>query len=212
MLVNPVSSAPMKPQLTKMKPFIHSTIKRSIKYAIICLSLVFTCAVCQVQSNSKTLDQTSKSVNQSEDYKNVTNVTSLQSIKIPFTSCGGNIHQVRVIGCHKNMLPCQMLRGSVSIIQVDFTVPFDSRSLWADFRGRTGPSLVPVYVSMNGFHKDACSGHGITCPVKKGTRQTYTYEITVDHTVPNLKTDAMWRLTDYWGYTVACFKTDINIS
>lgn len=105
-----------------------------------------------------------------------------------------------------------MLRGSVSKIQVDFTVPFDARSLYADFRGRTGPSLIPVYVSMNGFHKDACTGHGITCPVKKGTRQTYTYEMIVDHTVPNLKTDAMWRLTDYWGYTVACFKTDIIIS
>lgn len=105
-----------------------------------------------------------------------------------------------------------MVRGSVGRVEVDFTAPFDARSLYADVRGRTGPSLVPVYVPLAGLHKEACIGHGITCPVKRGSRQTYIYEMIVDHSLPNMKTDAIWKLTDYWGFTVACFKTDINIS
>lgn len=186
-----------------MDSVIYLTIKCNIKFTIIYLSFLFTYTLCQVQSSTVSGDV-------SEILSNSTNV-AFDSIKVPFTSCGGNVHQVRASGCHKNTLPCQILRGSVGKIQVDFTVPFDARSLYADFRGRTGTSLIPVYVSLSGFHKDACSGHGITCPVKKGTRQTYVYEMLVDNKVPNLKTDAMWRLTDYWGYTLACFKSDINI-
>ena len=134
------------------------------------------------------------------------------SLKIPFESCGGNVLEVRAFGCENNILPCKMTRGSTGRVEVDFVPPFDARSLYADVRGRTGSDLIPVYLPLMGFHKEACIGHGITCPVSKNSRQTYNYEMLVDYNMPSLRTDAIWRLSDYWGFTVACFKVDIHIS
>lgn len=134
------------------------------------------------------------------------------SIKIPFQSCGGQVLDVRAFGCENRTLPCQMTRGTTGKVEVDFVAPFDARSLYADVRGRTGTDLIPVYLPLVGFHKEACIGHGISCPVKRNTRQTYNYEMLVDYSMPSLHTDAIWRLTDYWGFTVACFKVDIHIS
>ena len=105
-----------------------------------------------------------------------------------------------------------MTRGTTGRVEVDFIPPFDARSLYADVRGRRGTELIPVYIPLIGFHKEACIGHGITCPVQRNRKQTYNYEMLVDYSMPSLRTDAIWRLTDYWGFTVACFKVDIHIT
>ena len=134
------------------------------------------------------------------------------SVKIPFSSCGGQVREVRAFGCQSDKLPCIMTRGTTGRVEVDFVPPFDSRSLYAEVRGRVGSGIVPVYLPLQGFDKDACLGHGITCPVKQGSQLTYVYEMLVDPSIPNLQTDAIWKLTDYWGFTVACFRADIQIS
>lgn len=134
------------------------------------------------------------------------------SVKLPFSGCGGRVLEVRAIGCRDSRPPCVMGRGTTGRLEVDFVPPFDSRSLYAEVRGRVGSPLVPVYIPLQNFHKEACIGHGITCPVRKGSKQTYRYEMLVDNSMPYLSTDAIWKMTDYWGFTVACFKADIRIN
>lgn len=134
------------------------------------------------------------------------------AVKLPFSQCGGQVLEVRAFGCKDNRLPCVMTRGTTGRLEVDFVPAFDSRSLYAEVRGRVGSPLIPVYVPLQNFHKEACVGHGITCPVRKGSRLTYVYEMLVDNTMPYLSTDAIWKMTDYWGFTVACFKADIHIN
>lgn len=133
------------------------------------------------------------------------------AVKIPFTPCGGKVLEVRAYGCKDNSLPCIMHRGTLGRVEVDFIAPFDSRSLYADVRGRVGSGIVPVYLPLQGFHKEACIGHGITCPVKQGSRLTYSYEMLVDQGTPALQTDAIWKMTDFWGFNVACFRVDLHI-
>lgn len=118
---------------------------------------------------------------------------------------------MRAFGCNDNKLPCVMHRGTTGRVEVDFIAPFDSRSLYADVRGRVGSGLVPVYLPLQGFHKEACIGHGITCPVTQGSKLTYSYEMLVDQGSPALQTDAIWRMTDFWGFNVACFRVDLLI-
>lgn len=132
-------------------------------------------------------------------------------VKIPFRPCGGQVKEVRAYGCKEGKLPCVMHRGNTGRVEVDFIAPFDSRSLYADVRGNVGSGLVPVYIPLQGFHKEACIGHGITCPVKKGSTLTYHYEMLVDQGSPALQTDAIWKMTDFWGFNVACFRVDLRI-
>lgn len=132
--------------------------------------------------------------------------------KVPFESCGGQVLEVRAFGCQNNTLPCIMTRGTTGTVEVDFIPPFDTRSLYIEVRGRsTATSLMPIYLPVIGIDSNACVGHGITCPVKKNSKLTYIHETTVDRSVQPVQTDAIWRLTDYWGFTVACFKVDVNI-
>ena len=137
--------------------------------------------------------------------------TGQEPVKIPFKPCGGQVLEVRAFGCKDNKVPCIMRRGTVGRVEVDFIAPFNSRSLYADVRGRVGSGLVPVYLPLQRFHKEACIGHGITCPVTRGSRLTYKYEMLVDQASPALQTDAIWKMTDFWGFSVACFRVDLHI-
>jgi len=143
-----------------------------------------------------------------------TNSTEVKSfeIKVPFQSCGGKVLEVRALGCVDGLLPCKIIPGSKGRIEVDFVPQFDARSLFADVRGRTGSELLPVYIPLTRMHKEACVGHGISCPVTKNNRLTYHYDVVVDKRLATYKTDIIWRLTDFWGFTVACFKADIFVT
>lgn len=119
---------------------------------------------------------------------------------------------MRVFGCLNDTEPCVIERGQRGKLEVDFVAPFDARSLYLDVRARTGPARLPIYVPWPGLDRDACKNHGLSCPVKRGAPQTYFYEMLVDQAVPQIKTDAVWRLTDFWGFNVACFRVDMNIA
>lgn len=181
------------PDCCHRTPFIFQTMN-SFNTTILLLILIF-------MSGSSI----SHAVTSSESPTNVT------SVKVPFRPCGGQVLEVRAFGCEDNKLPCIMHRGTVGRVEVDFIPSFDSRSLYTDVRGRVVSGFVPVYLPLQGFHKDACIGHGITCPVTRGAKLTYSYEMLVDQGSPAVQTDAIWKMTDFWGFNVACFRVDIRI-
>lgn len=132
--------------------------------------------------------------------------------KITVSTCGGHIKEVRAFGCVNDTEPCAIQRGSSGRMELDFEAPFNVRYLYADVRGRTGSQLFPVWVSWPGLHKDACDGHGISCPLRRGKTYTYVYEMLITKDYEPLQTESMVKLTNALGFTVVCFRMPVQIS
>ena len=63
-----------------------------------------------------------------------------------FTRIGGQVTEVRIQGCRNDTEPCVIERGTTAKIEVSFITPFDTRSLYADVRGRTSQSRLAIYM------------------------------------------------------------------
>jgi hypothetical protein len=125
---------------------------------------------------------------------------------------GGQVNEVRATGCEDDKQPCRIRRGSSPRLEVDFVSPFQARFVRADVRGKLeGTERLPVYIPWAGMHRNACDGHGLTCPLKRNSKYTYHYEMPVGSSTPTFKTEYTWRLSNAWGFTIACFSMPLEI-
>lgn len=125
---------------------------------------------------------------------------------------GGQVNEVRAFGCEDDKQPCRIRRGSTPRLEVDFVSPFQARFVRTDVRGKLeGTERLPVYIPWAGLHRNACDGHGLACPLKRNGQYTYHYEMPVAASTPTFKTEYTWRLSNAWGFTIACFSMPLEV-
>uniref|UniRef100_T1JYW9 MD-2-related lipid-recognition domain-containing protein n=2 Tax=Tetranychus urticae TaxID=32264 RepID=T1JYW9_TETUR len=132
-------------------------------------------------------------------------------LKLNFSPCGGKVLELRLFGCRNDSEPCLMERGIKGRLEVDFEAPFDSDYVYADVSQRTN-SFLPVSIPLPIVDRDACTNHGLTCPIVKGKKYNYFYEFYVDPRLPNIKGDYYLTLSSYWGYTIGCVNIPMQMA
>lgn len=103
-----------------------------------------------------------------------------------------------------------MNRGIKGRLEVDFEAPFDSDYVYADVSQKTS-SFLSVNVPLPILDRNACSNHGLTCPIEKGKKYSYYYDFYVDPRIPNIKGDYFLTLSTYWGYTIGCVNLPMQL-
>jgi len=118
--------------------------------------------------------------------------------------CGGQVTEIRG-NCGSE--PCTYKRGSNFEVEVDFVAPADSNTLTADVSAIIGGLRVP----WPGFNKNACTGNGLSCPLKAGQKYTYRYSGEIKQQYPKANLKFEWKLRDSSNNMLFCFGTQLKL-
>lgn len=88
--------------------------------------------------------------------------------------------------------------------------PFDSDFVYADVSRQSDTLSIAIPIPL--FDRDACTNHGLTCPLKKGQNYTYVYDFYVDPLLPSIKGNYLLSLSTFWGYGLGCISIPMEIS
>lgn len=91
------------------------------------------------------------------------------------------IHEVRISPCTKDpkTKACILRKGSEYILEMDFTPDFDGSNV--NVMAHAIDYADAPFADMNG---DACIMNYLKCPITKGERTTYTYNLTLGKMYP----------------------------
>ena len=118
----------------------------------------------------------------------------------------GEISSIDVSPCDED--PCVLKRGSNTTVTIKF-IPHEVVAAakvyaWAFF------GLVPVPLPVPS--SDACTGHGLTCPLKNGVQVEFVYSLFISQDFPSgqLKLDA--GLKDQDDKSIICGKVSLELA
>lgn len=140
-------------------------------------------------------------------------VTFVHCQKVNFKDCGsqvGKIEELDVFPCTE--FPCQLKKGNTYTINVTFTIAENTDQSFAEVYGVIGGAKIPFPIA----YPDACAGghSGLTCPLKSGSKLTYTATLPIKELYPSIKVLVQWLLTDKSsgeGNKIFCLETLIQI-
>ena len=134
--------------------------------------------------------------------------------KARYKDCGsqvGKIEELDVYPC--TQFPCILKKGHSYTINVTFTITENTDQSFAKVYGIIAGAKVPFPLA----HTNACEGgvSGLDCPLKSGSKLTYTATLPIKELYPSIKVLVQWLLTDKAdgaGNKIFCLETLVQIS
>ncbi|XP_014790765.1 ecdysteroid-regulated 16 kDa protein [Octopus bimaculoides] len=111
----------------------------------------------------------------------------------PYLACQselGTVSDVRVSNCDSS--PCILPRGGQVTIEIDFTLNSDVHTALDSVFGIISGMHVPFPTTS----PNACSGKGLTCPLKQGVKYTYKSVIPISAIFPKLRLIVEWSVVE----------------
>lgn len=130
---------------------------------------------------------------------------------VTFKDCGkdaakGAVKGIKITNCAAAGV-CTLVKGTNVTVTVDFKAPLDAAKATTAVHGIIGG--IPVPFPLPGA--DACTGCGLTCPLKKGTSYEYHKVIEVKNVYPSVRLVVKWEVEDSKGNQVFCFEVPAEI-
>ena len=129
-----------------------------------------------------------------------------KSCREPAPNCVVNSLTIDPCGEAASNSPCKFKRGKSAHMTVEVTPDFDTEKADAKWYWENGNTDLPLM----GVETDACKS--IDCPVKKGLKTTYNFDLDINRRWPLQTFDIKWRLTGDTPDKECCFVTAIKIS
>ncbi|XP_054160270.1 mite group 2 allergen Gly d 2.02-like [Oppia nitens] len=105
---------------------------------------------------------------------------------VPYKDCGKKeVTNVEITGCSGE--PCVFVKGNKITLSVDFTANQDSDKAEFSLIASHGGVDIDMSTLIKDFDKNGC--HSTTCPIKKGAKQSFKYDIVVPISVPDIEVD-----------------------
>ncbi|CAI9730658.1 Hypothetical predicted protein [Octopus vulgaris] len=111
----------------------------------------------------------------------------------PYQACQselGTVSDVRVSKC--DSAPCILPRGGQVTIEVDFTLSAEVKTARDSVFGIVSGMHLPFPTTS----PNACSGKGLTCPLKQGVKYTYKSVIPISSIFPKLQLVVEWNVVE----------------
>ncbi|XP_049269574.1 NPC intracellular cholesterol transporter 2 homolog a-like [Rhipicephalus sanguineus] len=124
---------------------------------------------------------------------------------VDFTSCGGDVLQVRVDPCEK--LPCTFKKGRSAKIEMDFHSVNNQSSVSVGIMGKSHGVLLPLPFNQ----KDGCTSSGLDCPLQAGRNYTVARAVKVYRIYPKMEILAVFQVSGKGGDVLACVEFPIHI-
>ncbi|XP_037561730.1 NPC intracellular cholesterol transporter 2 homolog a-like [Dermacentor silvarum] len=124
---------------------------------------------------------------------------------VEFTSCGGDVLQVRVDPCEK--LPCTFKKGRSAKIEMDFHNVKNQSSVSVAIMGKSHGVLLPLPFNQ----KDGCTSSGLDCPLQAGRNYTVERAVRVYRIYPKMEILAVFQVSGKGGDVLACVEFPIHI-
>ena len=111
---------------------------------------------------------------------------------------------------------CILWKGRNSTISLEFTLAEDAPTLTSVVKG----NVFQVEWSMPKFTEamgvvckagDTTSRYGVTCPVKAGVKQQFSFSLPVSENFPSWSVPVLWRFTDAEGNTLLCVQMSTSL-
>ncbi|KXJ25134.1 Protein NPC2-like [Exaiptasia diaphana] len=139
----------------------------------------------------------------------IATVTSIQAMKLKFTDCGskvGKLVSVDVDQCTSDD-PCSLKRGT-NVTSTATMIPLEEVTqatiyMHATVSGITIPIDIP--------NPNACSGHGLSCPLKSGETVELSMVLEVEAKFPRGKVILKTELKDQAKNDIFCNSIPFNL-
>ncbi|XP_064471602.1 mite group 2 allergen Gly d 2.02-like [Ornithodoros turicata] len=106
---------------------------------------------------------------------------------------GGDVKRVDMTPCDAE--PCAVKRGDVAVINIPFTSNQDTTSVKVGISAK----LKNVELPLPGADSDGCKNKGLTCPLKKGSSNAFTYKLKIQPFYPKINATAKLHLAGING-------------
>ncbi|RWS22008.1 protein NPC2-like protein [Leptotrombidium deliense] len=117
------------------------------------------------------------------------------------------LKSVKLENCNAEADYCILKKGNSYKLNVNFESKVDSN----DLTTAVTANVFGVQLAWPGLQKNACEGHNIECPIKKGQSYNYNLDFEVMKAYPTLSTKVTFKLKNDQKSDVICFTLPVNI-
>ncbi|XP_054160242.1 mite group 2 allergen Lep d 2-like [Oppia nitens] len=108
------------------------------------------------------------------------------SAGLPYKDCANKeVTNVEITGCTTS--PCTLHKNQKITITIDYVGNQDTSKADWDLVAKVGELEFDLAALIPGFDKDGC--HSQKCPVKKGDKVTFKYDITIPGATPEIEAE-----------------------